>query len=114
MLFALVLPELFDEASFSSEVRAVLASVVFPDCRAVLRVFSNDSMLEADEVASVDEVLLPEELSENDWLCICCASLAIAESDSSLLMAQSLLLSRWLNKLSLDAPPTVEPPACDI
>ena len=53
----LELSELFEDAIFSKDVSAVLASEVFPDCRAVLRVFSNEFMLDAVEVESVDEVL---------------------------------------------------------
>ena len=58
VVLLVVLLLLFEDTSFSSDVSAVLASVVFPDCRAVLRVFSNEFMLDAVEVESVDEVLL--------------------------------------------------------
>ena len=61
----LVLLVLFEDASFSSDVRAVVASVVFPDCRAVLRVFKRESMLDVVDDESVDDVLpVSDELSE--------------------------------------------------
>ena len=60
-----VLLVLFEDASFSSDVSAVVASVVFPDCRAVLRVFKRESMLDVVDDESVDDVLpVSDELSE--------------------------------------------------
>lgn len=54
----LVLLVVVEDASFSREVSAVFASVVFPDCNAVLSVFSNDSILDALDVELSEEVLL--------------------------------------------------------
>jgi hypothetical protein len=62
------LPELllvlFEDASFSRDVRAVLASVVLPDCKAVPRDFSNDAILDTVVVElSVELLLVLAELS---------------------------------------------------
>lgn len=63
----LVLLVLFEDASFSREVSAVLASVVSPDCRSALSVFSNDSTLDALDVELdaelTEEVLLVLDVS---------------------------------------------------
>lgn len=104
----LSLLELFEDASFSKDASAVLASLVFPDCNAVLRVLSNESILEVLEVELLEEVSLSlDALSGGGggggpWLCICCAILAIAASDSSLLIAPSLSVSNWLKMSSED------------
>ena len=61
----LVLFVLFEDASFSKDVSAVLAAEVSPDFKAVLSVFNNDFMFDAVLVESVDEVLsVLDELSE--------------------------------------------------
>src|ERR1035437_3895015 len=57
LVLVLELLALFDEASFSRAVSAVLASVVFPDCRAVPRVFNSESILDVLDVELSEEVL---------------------------------------------------------
>lgn len=57
LVLVLELSVLFGEASFSRAVSAVLASVVLPDCRAVPRVFINESILDVLDVELPEEVL---------------------------------------------------------
>ena len=54
---------LFEDANFSSDVKVVLASVVFPDCRSVLSAFNREAMLDALDVESVDEAFVAVEES---------------------------------------------------
>lgn len=69
---------LFEDAIFSKDVSAELASVVFPECSAELRVLSNDSILDVLEVELVEEAspalvtLSAGGGGGGPWFCIFC------------------------------------------